>query len=109
MGIPILCASKCDILPYAKKQVTLQDFFMVITLEYLKGAPIFFSIWIYIKAHVVSSLAYPNLLGTKRLGCMAIYIKEKRSITPGGNEKKDRHQLYNRKQKLHTNCTTSNH
>jgi hypothetical protein len=41
MGIPILCASKCDILPYAKKQVTLQDFFMVITLEYLKGAPIF--------------------------------------------------------------------
>jgi hypothetical protein len=26
-------------------------------------------------AHVISSLAYPNLLGTKRLGCCCIGIK----------------------------------
>jgi hypothetical protein len=31
--------------------------------------PFFFTLVLYLFSHVVSALAYPNLLGNKRLGC----------------------------------------
>jgi hypothetical protein len=39
----------------------------------------------YFLAHVVSSLAYPNLLGTKRLGCCCC-IRDQVMLVPSMNQ-----------------------